>query len=182
MPPQGASCGFRRFTREANRCIGRPDEASTRQPQVCAHAGFDGGRRRSHSGRSSDPPREGLMQAASAQSEAQSPCSGSWLYMLERFDIGVVRIDRKLRVVGMNESARRCLPAEEKLPFGKLVTSLHPKASRAKVQFLIGQAECPVSRGRRSLPCCGAPIPFQETITRRGGAPHDSPRIRISRA
>ena len=67
--------------------------------------------------------------------------SGSWLFMLERFDIGLVHIDRHLRVVGMNDYGRRCLPVEEKLPFGKLVTSFHPKASRAKLQFLIGQAE-----------------------------------------
>ena len=65
--------------------------------------------------------------------------------MLERFDIGLVHLDRDLRVVGMNDYARRCLPVEEKLPFGKLVTAFHPKASRAKVQFLIGQAECPVN-------------------------------------
>ena len=67
--------------------------------------------------------------------------SGSWLFMLERFDIGLVHIGRQSRVVGMNDCARRCLPVEEKLPFGKPVTSFHLKASRAKLQFLIGQAE-----------------------------------------
>lgn len=85
------------------------------------------------------------MQASGIQSEVQSASSGSWLYMLERFDVGLVHIDRQLRVVGMNDYARRCLPVEEKLPFGKIVTSFHPKGSRAKVQFLIGQAECPVN-------------------------------------
>jgi LytTR family transcriptional regulator, CO-responsive transcriptional regulator RcoM len=85
------------------------------------------------------------MQQACPHPEAQSAASGSWLYMLERFDIGLVHIDLQLRVVGMNDYARRCLPVEEKMPFGKLVTSFHPKASRAKVQFLIGQAECPVN-------------------------------------
>jgi DNA-binding LytR/AlgR family response regulator len=86
------------------------------------------------------------MQQACPHVEAPSgSASGSWLYMLERFDIGLVHIDRELRVVGMNDYARRCLPVEEKLPFGKLVTSFHPKASRAKLQFLIGQAECPVN-------------------------------------
>ncbi len=50
--------------------------------------------------------REGLMQNASAQAEAQSASSGSWLYMLERFDIGLVHIDRQLSVVGMNDYAR----------------------------------------------------------------------------
>ena len=85
------------------------------------------------------------MQPAAPQSEAPPASSGSWLYMLERFEIGLVHIDRQMRVVGMNEFARRCLPVQEKLPFGKIVTSFHPKASRAKVQFLIGQAECPVN-------------------------------------
>lgn len=85
------------------------------------------------------------MQQTCPHAEAQPPASGSWLYMLERFDIGLVHIDRELRVVGMNDYARRSLPVEEKLPFGKLVTAFHPKASRAKLQFLIGQAECPVN-------------------------------------
>jgi hypothetical protein len=74
--------------------------------------------------------REGLMQNASAQSEAQSASSGSWLYLLEQFDIGLVHLDRQLRVAGLNDYARRCLPVEEKLPF------------------------------RRPPPCCGASIQF----------------------
>lgn len=75
------------------------------------------------------------------------PGSGpnSWLYLLERFDVGVVHLDLELRVMGMNDFARRSLPIEEKMPFGKLVTSFHPEAAKAKVQFLLGQAECPVN-------------------------------------
>lgn len=71
--------------------------------------------------------------------------SSSWLYLLERFDVGVVHLDRELRVMGMNDFARRSLPVEEKLPFDKVVTSFHPEAARAKVKFLLGQAECPVN-------------------------------------
>lgn len=71
--------------------------------------------------------------------------SSSWLYQLERFDVGVVHVDRELRVVGMNDFARRSLPVQEKLPFGKIVTSFHPEAARAKLKFLLGQAECPVN-------------------------------------
>jgi hypothetical protein len=52
------------------------------------------------------------MQQACAHAEAQPASSGSCLYMLERFDIGLVHIDRQLRVVGMNDYARRCLPVE----------------------------------------------------------------------
>lgn len=73
-----------------------------------------------------------------------TPPSSSWLYLLERFDVGVVHIDRELRVVGMNDFARRSLPVQEKLPFGKIVMSFHPEAARAKLKFLLGQSECPV--------------------------------------
>ena len=69
----------------------------------------------------------------------------SWLYLLERFDVGVVHLDRELHVIGMNDFARRSLPVEEKMPFGKLVTSFHPEAAAAKVKFLLGHAECPVN-------------------------------------
>ena len=71
--------------------------------------------------------------------------STSWLYLLERFDVGVVHLDRELRVMGMNDFARRSLPVEDKMPFGKVVTSFHPEAAKAKVKFLLGQAECPVN-------------------------------------
>lgn len=74
-----------------------------------------------------------------------APPSSSWLYLLERFDVGVVHLDQKLHVVGMNDFARRSLPVQEKLPFGKLVTDFHPEAAKAKVRFLLGQAECPVN-------------------------------------
>lgn len=69
----------------------------------------------------------------------------SWLYLLERFDVGVVHLDQTLRVVGMNDYARRSLPVGDKLPFGKIVTDFHPEAAKAKVKFLLGQAECPVN-------------------------------------
>ncbi len=74
-----------------------------------------------------------------------SSASNSWLYLLERFDVGVVHLDLELRVMGMNDYARRSLPVQEKMPFGKLVMSFHPEAAQAKVKFLLGQAECPVN-------------------------------------
>lgn len=85
------------------------------------------------------------MQQATPPAEAARTGSGSWLYLLERFDIGLVQLDRDLHVIGMNEFARKSLPVEKKLPFGKIVTSFHPESSRAKVEFLIGQSECPVN-------------------------------------
>jgi hypothetical protein len=67
------------------------------------------------------------------------------LYLLERSDVGVVHLDRELKVVAMNSFARRVLPIEEKKPFEKMVLSFHPERSVAKVKFLLDQAECPVS-------------------------------------
>ncbi|WP_431274730.1 LytTR family transcriptional regulator DNA-binding domain-containing protein [Variovorax ureilyticus] len=71
--------------------------------------------------------------------------SRSPLYLLERSDVGVVQLDRDLRVVAMNSFARRVLPVEDKAPFEKMVLSFHPERSQPKVKFLLDQAECPVS-------------------------------------
>ncbi len=71
--------------------------------------------------------------------------SASPLYMLERFEVGLVILDRELRVASMNNFARRVLPVEEKLPFNKIVLSFHPERSQAKIRFLIDQTECPVA-------------------------------------
>lgn len=70
---------------------------------------------------------------------------GSPLYLLERSDVGIVHLDRDKRVVAMNSFARRTLPVEDNQPFEKMVLSFHPERSQAKVQFLLDQAECPVS-------------------------------------
>lgn len=67
------------------------------------------------------------------------------LYILERSEVGVVQLDRELRVVAMNSLARRLLPVEDKQPFEKMVLSFHPERSQPKVKFLLDQAECPVS-------------------------------------
>jgi nitrogen fixation/metabolism regulation signal transduction histidine kinase len=71
--------------------------------------------------------------------------AGSPLYLLERSDVGVVQLDRDLKVVAMNSFARRALPVEDKQPFEKIVLSFHPERSQSKVKFLLDQAECPVS-------------------------------------
>jgi len=71
--------------------------------------------------------------------------SGSPLYLLERSDVGVVHLDKDLTVVSMNSFARRALPVDDKQPFEKMVLSFHPERSKAKVKFLLDQAECPVS-------------------------------------
>ena len=71
--------------------------------------------------------------------------TGSPLYLLERSDVGLVELDRDLKVVAMNSFARRALPVEDKQPFETMVLSFHPDRSQSKVKFLIDQAECPVS-------------------------------------
>lgn len=71
--------------------------------------------------------------------------TSSPLYLLERSDVGLVHLDRDLKVVAMNSFARRALPVEDKQPFEKMVLSFHPERSQAKVKFLLDQAECPVS-------------------------------------
>jgi len=70
---------------------------------------------------------------------------GSPLYLLERSDVGLVQLDRDLKVVAMNSFARRVLPVEDKQPFEKVVLSFHPERSQTKVKFLLDQAECPVA-------------------------------------
>jgi hypothetical protein len=82
---------------------------------------------------------------ADAPHQTQNSRVNSWLYLLERFDVGVVHLDQNIQVMGMNDYARRSLPVQEKMPFGKIVTDFHPEAARPKVKFLLGQAECPVN-------------------------------------
>ena len=77
------------------------------------------------------------------------------LYLLERFEPGIVHLDNRRHVIGMNDYARRVLPVEQKLPFDKMVIEFHPERSRPKVEFLLDQAaQCPV----------GAPPPMTMII------------------
>lgn len=78
-------------------------------------------------------------------SAAPAANPNSWLYLLERFDVGVIHLDKTLHVVGMNDFARRSLPVQDKLPFDKYVLDFHPDAAKNKVKFLLDQAECPVN-------------------------------------
>ncbi|MBA4342783.1 MAG: LytTR family transcriptional regulator [Methylibium sp.] len=68
------------------------------------------------------------------------------LYLLERFDVGIVQLDAERMVVAMNDYARRVLPVDEKQPFDRFVLSFHPERSKPKVDFLLNQAAtCPVT-------------------------------------
>ncbi len=68
------------------------------------------------------------------------------LYLLERFDVGIVHLDKDRSVVGMNDLARKILPVEEKQPFARRVLAFHPERSQSKVAFMLDQAAvCPVA-------------------------------------
>ncbi len=68
------------------------------------------------------------------------------LYLLERFEVGIVHLDDERRVVGMNDFARRVLPVDQMQPFDRMVLSFHPERSKPKVEFLLDQATvCPVA-------------------------------------
>ena len=68
------------------------------------------------------------------------------LYLLERFEPGIVHLGKQRHVIGMNDFARRLLPVDEKQPFNQMVLDFHPDRSRPKVEFLLDQAaQCPVA-------------------------------------
>lgn len=68
------------------------------------------------------------------------------LYLLERFDAGIVQLDAERRVVAMNDFARRVLPVADKQPFDRFVLSFHPERSQPKVAFMLDRAgQCPVT-------------------------------------
>lgn len=68
------------------------------------------------------------------------------LYLLERFDVGLVELDADRRVTAMNDFARRVLPVDQNQPFDRMVLSFHPERSQPKVEFLLDQAaQCPVA-------------------------------------
>ena len=72
--------------------------------------------------------------------------SVSPLYLLERFEAGIVQLDAQRHVVAMNDFARRVLPVDEKQPFDRMVLSFHPERSQPKVEFLLDQAaKCPAA-------------------------------------
>jgi hypothetical protein len=77
--------------------------------------------------------------------DARAPAAATPLYLLERFDVGIVQLDAQRVVVGMNDYARRVLPVDETLPFDRMVLSFHPERSQPKVDFMLSQAaQCPV--------------------------------------
>ncbi|WP_180683030.1 LytTR family DNA-binding domain-containing protein [Tepidicella baoligensis] len=75
------------------------------------------------------------------QAGVQSP-----LYVFEKFDAGIVLLNKRREVVGMNDYARSVLPVDRMQPFDRFVLDFHPERSRAKVNFMLDQASgCPVA-------------------------------------
>ena len=67
------------------------------------------------------------------------------LYLLEKFEVGVIQLNAQRQVVALNDYARQVLPVKEKQPFSKLVTAFHPARSQPKVKFLLDEAVgCPM--------------------------------------
>lgn len=68
------------------------------------------------------------------------------MYLFEKFEAGIIELNARREVVGMNDFARRVLPVDTMKPFQRFVLDFHPDRSRPKVQFLLDQASaCPVA-------------------------------------
>ncbi len=67
----------------------------------------------------------------------------SFEHKLEKFDPGIVWLDRQNRVVAMNGVANRVLGATYGRAIGMEITQLHPEKSRDKIRFLLQSSECP---------------------------------------
>lgn len=72
--------------------------------------------------------------------QANSSSQASALYLLEHSNIGIIVLDKELRVVSMNDFARTVLPVDEKKPFHKLISDFHPPQAEPKLKFLLSQA------------------------------------------
>jgi len=67
----------------------------------------------------------------------------SFQHKLEKFDPGIVWLDRNNRVMALNGLASRILGVSTGQVIGTEVTQLHPEKSRRKVAFLLESAGCP---------------------------------------
>jgi len=67
----------------------------------------------------------------------------SFEHKLQKFDPGIVWLDRSNRVVAMNGIAHRVLGANYGPAIGREITQLHPEKSRDKIRFLLQSSECP---------------------------------------
>lgn len=67
----------------------------------------------------------------------------SFEHKLQKFDPGIVWLDRQNRVLALNHVATRVLGVGVGQVMGREITQLHPEKSRAKVEFLLQSSGCP---------------------------------------
>ncbi len=67
----------------------------------------------------------------------------SFQHKLEKFDIGVVWLDARNRVIALNGVAQDVLSVKVGEAIGEEITQFHPERSRDKVKWLLESAACP---------------------------------------
>ena len=72
---------------------------------------------------------------------AATPSSASFEYRLERTPVGVVILDPGRRITAVNTLAHRLLHQGGHPPLGADILSVHPRAARTKVRWLLDAAE-----------------------------------------
>ena len=65
-------------------------------------------------------------------------------HQLQRFDPGIVWLDANNHIMGLNSVATQIMGADAESIIGQEILQFHPEKSRAKVQWLLEQAACPV--------------------------------------
>lgn len=65
-------------------------------------------------------------------------------HQLQKFDPGVVWLDQNNHIYALNSVAINVLGANAEEIIGKEILQFHPEKSRAKVQWLLEEASCPV--------------------------------------
>ncbi len=74
------------------------------------------------------------------------------MYAFEKLETGIIHLNAQHQVVAMNDYARAVLPVDSKQPFNQLVTAFHPEPSRAKINFLIDQADASNAMAAHAAP------------------------------
>ena len=81
-----------------------------------------------------------------------SAASQSPMYAFEKLETGVIHLNAQHQVVAMNDYARALLPVDSKRTFNQVVTAFHPEPSRAKIDFLIHQADSSSASAAHAAP------------------------------
>lgn len=69
----------------------------------------------------------------------------SFQHQLQRFDPGIIWLDNKNHIIGLNSVASSILEADVETTIGQEILQFHPEKSRPKVKWLLEQSVCPVS-------------------------------------